>query len=279
MPFIKREIILDELFKRRSRPSLKGKNRSERVTLFLPLFPPPPHSCPRRSKRLCVLQPEENQFCQQLRDHGKDSEPQMRPQLQLAPGLQPWETLRRLLTHTNCKRIKVCCFKSVSLCQFVASEHPQNECPDHHTQELWAYRSLREKSICVDNMDKNPLMNLRHWGNWGQIQILNRRMLGETTGGEVALWSKVNKPGKDWERERDALRDDWFANCFIHGPRGTFGERSHTPWMYNPVSIWAAPGSTDGFNTRKPSSFWFRQPGKRNPGMWDSDDSLPHRIP
>lgn len=49
--------------------------------------------------------------------------------------------------------------------------------------------------------------------------------------------------------------------------------------MYNPVSIWAVPGLTDGFSTRKPSSIWFCQPGKRNPGMWDSDDHLPHCIP
>ena len=48
------------------------------------------------------------------------------------------------------------------------------------TREVWAYWSLMEDAISSNKIDKNRLMNFRHWDQSDQIQSVTERVLGET---------------------------------------------------------------------------------------------------
>ena len=48
------------------------------------------------------------------------------------------------------------------------------------TWEVWAYWSLVEDAIGSNKMDKNRLMNFRHWDKSDQIQSVTERVLDET---------------------------------------------------------------------------------------------------
>lgn len=80
---------------------------------------------PWSRKLSCVPQPQGQEFCQQLDEHGKNPDP-----APAAPGFQSWATLGRLLALRNCETMKVWYFKGLMCVNFLhSSQTPSKSMP------------------------------------------------------------------------------------------------------------------------------------------------------
>ena len=89
----------------------------------------------------------------------------------------PWEEEPVRLQSTGLQRVR---HDSVTKNSIAITYSTINAMIRTDTWKVWAYWSLVEDAISSNTMDKNPLMNFRHWDKWDQIQSVTERVLGET---------------------------------------------------------------------------------------------------